>query len=86
MSEYHIGAAIEGLLKKYCKFLPVEIKFGSKKDWVDTDEKDEKGEVNLNEFLDQFNLIPQSRLEMILIFFKWTSKISLRSFKSGMST
>lgn len=36
---------IEGLLKKYCKFLPVEIKFGTKKDWIETEEKDEKGEV-----------------------------------------
>lgn len=25
---------IEGLLKKYCKFLPVEIKFGTKKKWI----------------------------------------------------
>jgi len=32
-------------------------------------ENEKKGEVNFNEFLDQFNLIPQSRLEMILIFF-----------------
>lgn len=29
---------IEGLLKKYCKFLPVEIKFGTKKDWIETDD------------------------------------------------
>jgi len=36
---------IEGLLKKYCKFLPIEIKFGTKKDWIETDDKDEKGEV-----------------------------------------
>lgn len=34
---------IEELLKKYCKFLPVEIKFGTKKNWVGTGEKDEKG-------------------------------------------
>ncbi len=34
---------IEGLLKKYCKFLPIEIKFGTKKDWQKTGEKDEKG-------------------------------------------
>ena len=26
---------IEGLLKKYCKFLPVEIAFGKKKEWKD---------------------------------------------------
>ncbi|MBS1652924.1 MAG: molecular chaperone HtpG [Bacteroidetes bacterium] len=40
---------IEGLLKKYCKFLPVEIKFGTKKDWVDKGEKDEKGEAKQTE-------------------------------------
>jgi molecular chaperone HtpG len=34
---------IEGLLKKYCKFLPVEIVFGTKKDWIPNGEKDEKG-------------------------------------------
>ena len=34
---------IEELLKKYCKFLPVEIKFGTKKNWVGAGEKDEKG-------------------------------------------
>lgn len=34
---------IEGLLKKYCKFLPVEIVFGTKKDWIPSGEKDEKG-------------------------------------------
>lgn len=39
---------IDGLLKKYCKFLPVEIKFGTKKDWVkkEGEEKDEEIEVN----------------------------------------
>ncbi len=34
---------IDTLLKKYCKFLPVEIVFGTKTDWVGTGEKDEKG-------------------------------------------
>lgn len=34
---------IEELLKKYCKFLPVEIKFGTKKKWEGTGEKDDKG-------------------------------------------
>jgi molecular chaperone HtpG len=32
--EYLDNYKIEGLLKKYCKFLPVEIKFGKKKNWV----------------------------------------------------
>ena len=40
---------IEGLLTKYCKFLPVEIKFGTKKDRVDQGEKDDKGETKLTE-------------------------------------
>lgn len=42
--EYLEQFKIEGLLKKYCKFLPVEIKFGTRKTWVDGEEKDEKGE------------------------------------------
>jgi len=47
---------IEGLLKKYCKFLPVEIKFGTKKDWIETEEKDEKGEPKRKE-VDVDNII-----------------------------
>jgi len=47
--EYLENGKIEGLLKKYCKFLPVEIKFGTKKSWIDTEEKDEKGEVKQKE-------------------------------------
>jgi len=42
--EYLENNKIEGLLKKYCKFLPVEIKFGTKKQWIPSGEKDEKGE------------------------------------------
>jgi molecular chaperone HtpG len=41
--EYLENNKIEGLLKKYCKFLPVEIKFGTRKKFVGTGEKDEKG-------------------------------------------
>jgi molecular chaperone HtpG len=41
--EFLENSKIEGLLKKYCKFLPVEIVFGTKKDWVPSGEKDEKG-------------------------------------------
>ena len=33
--QYLEDATVEGLLKKYCKFLPVEIVFGKKKDWKD---------------------------------------------------
>lgn len=47
--EYLDNYKIEGLLKKYCKFLPVEIKFGTKKDWVDQGEKDDKGEPKKTE-------------------------------------
>ncbi len=34
-SQYLEDATIEGLLKKYCKFLPIEIAFGKKKEWKD---------------------------------------------------
>lgn len=34
-SQYLEDATIEGLLRKYCKFLPVEIAFGKKKEWKD---------------------------------------------------
>ncbi len=34
---------IQTLLTKYCKFLPVEIVFGTRKTWEPSDEKDEKG-------------------------------------------
>ncbi len=33
--EYTEAAQIEGLLRKYCRFLPVEIAFGKKKEWKD---------------------------------------------------
>ncbi len=40
LEEYKIGE----LLRKYCRFLPVPVKFGMRKDWVDDpDNKDEKG-------------------------------------------
>src|SRR5262249_16728492 len=47
--EYLDNYKIEGLLTKYCKFLPVEIKFGTKKDWIESGEKDEKGEPKKTE-------------------------------------
>ncbi|MBR0296288.1 MAG: molecular chaperone HtpG [Paludibacteraceae bacterium] len=34
-TQYLEDATIEGLLRKYCKFLPVEIAFGKRKDWKD---------------------------------------------------
>ncbi len=40
LEEYKIGE----LLRKYCRFLPIPVKFGMKKEWVDDpDNKDEKG-------------------------------------------
>lgn len=41
--EYLEESKIEGLLKKYCKFLPVEIKFGTRKKFEPTGEKDKDG-------------------------------------------
>lgn len=34
---------IQELLDKYCKFLPIQIQFGTKTEYVPTDEKDEEG-------------------------------------------
>ena len=40
LEDYKIGE----LLRKYCRFLPIPVKFGMKKDWVDDpDNKDDKG-------------------------------------------
>jgi len=38
---------INGILNKYCKFMPVDIQFGEKSEWIEdpSGEKDEKGEV-----------------------------------------
>lgn len=45
--EFLEKSRVEGILNKYCKFLPVEIKFGTKTEWVEdaNGEKDEKGNV-----------------------------------------
>ena len=42
---------ISGILNKYCKFLPVEIKFGTKSEWVDNKDgkKDKDGNVEKDE-------------------------------------
>jgi molecular chaperone HtpG len=47
-AQYLEDATIEGLLKKYCKFLPVEIAFGKKKEWKDGKqvELDEENIIN----------------------------------------
>jgi len=46
--QYLEDATIEGLLKKYCKFLPVEIAFGKKKEWKEGKEVklDEENIIN----------------------------------------
>lgn len=41
--EFLEESRIQTLLTKYCKFLPVEIVFGTRKTWEPTEEKDEKG-------------------------------------------
>lgn len=38
--EFLDDARIEGILKKYCRFLPVEIRFGKKKDWIKPEPKE----------------------------------------------
>ena len=47
-TQYLEEATIEGLLKKYCKFLPVEIAFGKKKEWKEGKqvELDEENIIN----------------------------------------
>ena len=50
-AQYLEDATIEGLLTKYCKFLPVEIVFGMKKEWkdgkqVETNEENIINDVN----------------------------------------
>lgn len=46
--QYLEDATVEGLLKKYCKFLPVEIAFGKKKEWKEGKEVelDEENIIN----------------------------------------
>ena len=50
-AQYLEDATVQGLLTKYCKFLPVEIAFGMKKDWkdgkqVETEEENVINDVN----------------------------------------
>ena len=50
-AQYLEDATVEGLLTKYCKFLPVEIAFGKKKEWkdgkqVETEEDNVINDVN----------------------------------------
>ncbi|MFN8776785.1 MAG: molecular chaperone HtpG [Flavobacteriales bacterium] len=45
--EFLEESRIEGILNKYCKFMPVEIQFGTKKNWIEdpSGEKDENDRV-----------------------------------------
>lgn len=47
--QYLEDATIEGLLKKYCKFLPVEIVFGKKKKWEDGKEVETEEDNVIND-------------------------------------
>ena len=47
-SQYLEDATVESLLKKYCKFLPVEIAFGMKKEWKDGKQVDTTEENIIN--------------------------------------
>ncbi len=56
--EYLEEARIVEVLSKYCKFLPIEVEFGTKKEWIDhpKGEKDEDGNVK-KESIDVPNII-----------------------------
>ncbi len=47
--EFVEDARILGILSKYCKFMPVEIQFGEKSDWIEgeADDKGEKAEIEI---------------------------------------
>src|SRR6202007_3093294 len=45
-TEFLEEARIESLLNKYCKFLPIEIKFGTRKETKKIDDKDVETEVD----------------------------------------
>lgn len=48
---------LEGLLEKYCRFLPVPIQFGTRKEYIETGEGDDKKE----ESIDVPNIINETR-------------------------
>jgi molecular chaperone HtpG len=53
--EFLEQSRIESLLKKYCKFLPVEIKFGTKKDWIKEEGKEEDTEIEVDNIINNPN-------------------------------
>jgi len=56
--EYLEDTRIGEVLNKYCKFLPIEVEFGTKKEWIDhpKGEKDENGNVK-KESIDVPNIV-----------------------------
>jgi molecular chaperone HtpG len=53
--EFLEDARIDGLLKKYCKFLPVEIKFGTKKDFVKKEGEEKDTEIEVDNIINNPN-------------------------------
>jgi len=62
-SQYLEDATIEGLLKKYCKFLPVEITFGKKKEWKDGKEIELEEENIINDTMPAWTRKPTELTE-----------------------
>lgn len=62
-SQYLEDATIEGLLKKYCKFLPVEIAFGKKKEWKDGKEIELEEENIINDTMPAWTRKPTELTE-----------------------
>lgn len=53
--EFLEESRIDGLLKKYCKFLPVEIKFGTKKDFVKKEGEEKETEIEVDNIINNPN-------------------------------
>lgn len=53
--EFLEEARIDSLLKKYCKFLPVEIKFGTKKDWIKQEGEEKEKEIEVDNIINNPN-------------------------------
>ncbi|HEY1041014.1 MAG TPA: molecular chaperone HtpG [Bacteroidia bacterium] len=53
--EFLEQSRIDTLLKKYCKFLPVEIKFGTKKDWIKKEGEEKETEFEVDNIINNPN-------------------------------
>ena len=62
-SQYLEDATIAGLLNKYCKFLPVEIAFGKKKEWKDGKEIELEEENIINDTMPAWTRKPTELTE-----------------------